>query len=169
MAESVEIWPDHDESLSNLNEISPNLVEFGLDLNKISLYLVRSDGFQVNFHRRTPVFVCFRQRTPNIARIFWLYARFGLLGFWERKPANRTTNVGFYGRRPNTNRRSGRFKRFLVRVQVGCSGYSSSGLGWTVLAVSICPDSSHSSHAGHMHYIAGCLVASYLRKPFCLQ
>ena len=73
----VKIWPNHDK-------ISPNLV--------------RSNGFQVNFCRRTLVFVCFHQRTPNIVGSFWLYAQVGLLEFWERKPANRPTDVGFYGR-----------------------------------------------------------------------
>ena len=50
LAKSVEIWPNH-------NKISPNLIGFGLDLNKISSNLIRSNGFQVNF----------RQITSNIA------------------------------------------------------------------------------------------------------
>ena len=38
-------------------------------------------------------------------------------------------------------------------------------------AISIYPDSSHSSHVWGtcMHHLAGCLVASYPRKLFCLQ
>ena len=49
LAESVEIWPDHDKISPDLNEISPDLVGSGLDLDKISSDLVQSYGFQVNF------------------------------------------------------------------------------------------------------------------------
>ena len=51
LAESVEIWPDHDKISPDLNEISPDLVGSGLDLDEISSNLVQSDGFQVNFRR----------------------------------------------------------------------------------------------------------------------
>ena len=122
LARSDKIWPDHDENSPDLNEISLDLIKSGPDLDEISLYFVQSDGFQVNFRRRTLVFVCFHQRTPNIARSFWLYARVRLLGFWERKPANRPTDVEFCGQRPATDYRSGRFRRFLIWVRVGFSG-----------------------------------------------
>ena len=129
-----QIRQDLARSWRELTGSQRDLVKSRLDLDEISLYLVQSDGFQVNFRRRTPIFVCFHQRTPNIAGNFWLYARVRLLGFWERKPANRPTDVEFCGRRPTTDYRSGRFRRFSIRVRVGFSGKLSFGLGWTVLA-----------------------------------
>ena len=80
------------------------------------------------FSPENAVFVCFRWRTPNIARSFWLYARVGLLGFWERKPANRPTDVGFCGQRPTTDRRSGQFGRF--RFGLGRVAWVSRVPGW---------------------------------------
>ena len=100
LAGSVKFWLDHDENSSDLNEILPDLVESGLNLDEISSYLVRSDWFEVNFRWRTPVFVCFRQRTPNIFGSFWLYTQVELLGFWERKPPIDPQTSGFVGGDP---------------------------------------------------------------------
>ena len=68
LAGSVEIWLDHDEIspnlvkfgldldgiLSDLIEILLDLVRSGLDLDEISSDLIRSDGISSNLCQRTP-------------------------------------------------------------------------------------------------------------------
>ena len=71
--------------------------------------------------------------SPNIAKFVYNIGRVGWLRFWKRKPATRPAGVGSWVWKPVTDRRSGRFGRFLIRVQVGCSSWSGFELGWTPL------------------------------------
>ena len=73
--------------------------------------------------------------SPNIIGFVYNVGRVEWLGFWRRKPTTRPAGVGSWAQKPVTDRRSGRFGRFPVRVRAGCSGWSGSGLGWTPLLI----------------------------------
>ena len=97
MAESVEIWPDHDEISTDLIEISSDLVKSGLDLDEISPNIVGSDGISSNLRRRTPNTTGFCKFSSKILRIssevFGFIIRSGGLRFGEetRQPTRRVS------------------------------------------------------------------------------
>ena len=64
----------------------------------------------------------------NIAGFVYNVGRVGWLRFWRRKPATRLAGVGSWVRKSVADHRSGRFGRFSVQVQAGCSSWSGSGL-----------------------------------------
>ena len=101
LAKSVEIWPNHDKISPNLNEISPDLVGSGLDLDKISSDLVQSYGFQVNFCQITSnitEFCMFSSKNLRISpKVSGFMIRSGCSGFGRGKPPTNPKASGFMG------------------------------------------------------------------------
>ena len=126
LARSVEIWPDH-------GKISPVLVGSGLDLDEISLDLIQSDGFQVNFHQITSNIAGFCMFSSKNLRISPEVSGFMIgwdcSGFGRGKPPTNPKASSFMGGElPPTVEVS--VRQFSVRARAGWSGIR---VGWTVL------------------------------------
>ena len=107
---SVEIWLDHDEIspnlvkfgldldgiLSDLTEILPDLVRSGLDLDEISSDLMEFQVIFVEELQIPPVFVSFRWKSFEYHQRFLVFRSSGL-GFGGGNLPTDLKGVGFYG------------------------------------------------------------------------
>ena len=123
LAGSHQIWSRSSLDLLECRRISPNFAW-------ISSNVAGSHQISLECRGISPNLVWI---SLHIAKFVYNVGRVGWLGFWRRKPATRPAGVGSWAQKPVTDRQSGRFRRLLVWVRTGWSGWSGSGLGWTPL------------------------------------